>query len=295
MGADVLKNTSFSNYNAGIVELRRRFSRGLYFQANYTFSKVMTDYGPSNNSDQNRFNPVQDNARAFLERSRAPFDITHAFKANFTYELPIGKGHRLFGSPNRAMGLLVNGWQTGSIFIWQSGSPFSIVSQYATFNRTTRSHANTAIATLTHQQISGDLGVFEQPNGVVYLINPKLISPDGTGAPSSPQLGGCTPAVTGGFCNPQPGEVGNLQQYAFNAPSYFVWNMTASKQFDVTEKVKLNFRTDAFNLTNHPVFAVPLDPVTSVANFNINDTRFGQSTRTISAPRVLQMQLQLTF
>jgi outer membrane receptor for Fe3+-dicitrate len=89
--------------------------------------------------------------------------------------------------------------------------------------------------------------------------------------------------------------VGNLQQYAFNAPSYFVWNMTASKQFDVTEKVKLNFRTDAFNLTNHPVFAVPLDPVTSVANFNINDTRFGQSTRTISAPRVLQMQLQLTF
>jgi hypothetical protein len=295
LGADLLKNTSFSNYNAGIVELRRRFSRGLYFQANYTFSKVMTDYGPSNNSDQNRFNPVQDNARAFLERARAPFDITHAFKANFTYELPIGKGHRLFGSPNRAMGLLVNGWQTGSIFIWQSGSPFSIVSQYATFNRTTRSHANTAIATLTHGQISGDLGVFEQSNGVVYLINPKLVSPDGTGAPSSPQLGGCTPAVPGGFCNPQPGEVGNLQQYAFNAPPYFVWNMTASKDFHVTEKVKLNFRTDAFNLTNHPVFAVPLDPVTGTANFNINNTTFGQSTRTISAPRVLQMQLQLTF
>ena len=295
MGGDLLKNTSFSNYNAGVVEVRRRFSKGIYFQANYTFSKVMTNYGPSNNNDQSRFNPLQDNARAFLERSRAPFDLTHAFKANFTYQLPIGKGHRLFGSPNRAMGLLVNGWQTGSIFTWQSGSPFSIVSQYATFNRTTRSHNNTAVATLTHQQISGDLGVFKQPNGVVYLINPKLISPDGTGAPSSPQLGGCTPAVTGGFCNPQPGEVGNLQQYAFNAPPYFVWNMTASKQFDLTEKVRLNFRTDAFNLTNHPVFAVQLDPVTGNANFNINSTTFGQSTRTISAPRVLQMQLQLTF
>ena len=296
MGADLLKNSSFSNYNAGIVELRRRFSKGLYFQANYTFSKVMTDYGPSNNNDQNRFSPVQDNARAFLERSRAPFDLTHAFKANFTYELPIGKGHRLFGSPNRAMGLLVNGWQTGSIFIWQSGAPFSIVSQFATFNRGGfRSVANTAVATLTHQQISGDLGVFKQPKGVVYLINPKLISPDGTGAPSSPQEGGCTPAVPGGFCNPQPGEVGNLQQYAFNAPPYFVWNMTASKQFDLTEKVKLNFRTDAFNLTNHPVFAAPLDSLTGTANFNINDKRFGQSTRTISAPRVLQMQLMLTF
>ncbi len=44
MGGDLLKNTSFSNYNAGIVEVRRRFSRGLYFQANYTFSKVMTDF-----------------------------------------------------------------------------------------------------------------------------------------------------------------------------------------------------------------------------------------------------------
>jgi hypothetical protein len=296
MGGDLLKNTSFSGYNAGIVEIRRRFSRGLYFQANYTFSKVMTDYGPSNNNDQSRFLPFQDNARPFLERSRAPFDITHAFKANFTYELPIGRGHKLFGSPGRALGLLVNGWQTGSIFIWQSGSPFSIVSQYGTFNRSGfRSVANTAVATLSHQQISGDLGVFKQPGGVVYLINPKLVSPDGTGAPSSPQLGGCTPAVTGGFCNPQPGEVGNLQQYAFNAPSYFVWNMTASKQFDITEKVKLNFRTDAFNLTNHPVFAAPLDGLTGTANLNINDTTFGQSTRTISAPRVLQMQLQLTF
>ena len=268
MGGDLLKNTSFSNYNAGIVEVRRRFSRGLYFQANYTFSKVMTDYGPSNNSDQSRFLPFQDNARPYLERSRAPFDLTHAFKANFTYELPIGRGHRLLGSPGRALGLLVNGWQTGSIFILQSGAPFSIVSQYATFNRGGfRSVANTAVATLTHQQISGDLGTFKTADGVVYLINPKLISSDGTGAPSSPQLGGCTPAVTGGFCNPQPGEVGNLQQYAFNAPAYFVWNMTASKDFDITERVKLNFRTDAFNLTNHPVFAAPLDPLTSNRQF----------------------------
>jgi len=296
MGGDLLKNSSFSNYNAGIVEIRRRFSRGLYFQANYTFSKVMTDYGPSNNNDQSRFLPYQDNARPYLERSRAPFDLTHAFKANFTYELPIGKGHRLLGSPSRAVGLLVNGWRTGSIFTWQSGAPFSIVSQYATFNRGGfRSVANTAVATLTHQQISGELGTFKQSNGVVYLINPSLISPDGTGAPASPQLGGCTPAVTGGFCNPQPGEVGNLQQYAFSAPAYFDWDMTASKDFDLTERVKLTFRTDAFNLLNHPVFAAPLDSFTGTANLNINDPTFGQSTRTISAPRVLQMQLQLTF
>ncbi|HET6933016.1 MAG TPA: TonB-dependent receptor [Candidatus Acidoferrum sp.] len=292
MGGDLLKNTSFSSYNAGIIELRRRFSKGLYFQANYTYSKVMTDFAGS----QSQFQPYLDNARPFLEKARAPFDLTHAFKANFTYELPIGKGHRFLGSPNRALGLLVNGWQTGSIFTWQSGAPFSIVSQYATFNRGgSRAYNNEAISTLTHQQISGDVGTFIQSNGQVFIINPKLVSPDGTGAPASPQLGGCTPAVTGGFCNPQPGQVGNLQSNAFNAPAYFDWDMTASKAFFITEKMKLTFRTDAFNLLNHPVFAVPVDPNSGLANFNINNTNFGQATRTISAPRVLQMQLVLAF
>ena len=194
------------------------------------------------------------------------------------------------------LGLLVNGWQTGSIFTWQSGAPFSIVSQYATFNRGGyRSYNNTAVSTLTHQQISGDLGTFEQTNGLVYLINPKLVSPDGTGAPSSPQLGGCTPAVPGGFCNPQPGAVGNLQLDAFNAPSYFDWDLSASKDFDITERVKLTFRTEAFNILNHPVFAVQTDPNTLQANLNINSTTFGQATSTISAPRILQMSLRLKF
>jgi len=291
MGADLLKNTSNSTYNAGIVEVRRRFSKGLYFQANYTFAKVMTDFSGS----QSQFQPFQDNARAFLEKSRAQFDITHAFKANFTYELPLGKGHRLFGSPGRALGLLVNGWQTGSIFTWQSGAPFSIVSQYATFNRGgSRSLANTAVATLSHQQISGDLGTFRTTDGVVYIINPKLISPDGTGAPSSPQLSGCTPAVTGGFCNPQPGEVGNLQQYAFSGPVYFDWDFTAAKDFNLTERIKLTFRSDAFNVLNHPVFQVPVDG-NGMATFDINSTNFGQATSTLSVPRILQMSLRLKF
>ena len=244
MGGDLLKNSSFSTYNAGVVEIRRRFSRGLYFQANYTYSKVMTDYGGS----QNQFQPYQDNARPQLEKQRAPFDLTHAFKANFTYELPIGKGHRMFGADHKIVGLLVDGWQTGSIFTWQSGAPFSILSQWGSFNRGSRTINNTAVASLTHQQISADLGTFEQSNGTVYVINPSLVSPDGTGIPATPQLGVCTPAVAGGFCNPQPGEVGNLQLDAFNGPAYFDWDASASKDFNITERLKLTFRAEAFNI-----------------------------------------------
>jgi hypothetical protein len=280
MGADVLKNSSFSSYNAGIVEIRRRFSRGLYFQANYTYSKVMTDFGGS----QTQFEPYQDNARPQLEKQRAPFDLTNAFKANFTYELPIGKGHKLFASGSRVLGLLTDGWQTGSVFTWQSGAPYSILSQWGSFNR--RDTNNTAFATETHQQISSQLGVFVQPNGVVYGINPNLISPDGTGIPGAPQLS-CTPAVTGGFCNPQPGEVGNLQLDAFDGPAYFDWDLSAGKEFGITERFKLRFRAEAFNVLNHPVFFM--------GNQNINSTTFGQSTSTVSTPRILQLSLRLKF
>jgi hypothetical protein len=286
LGGDLLKNASFSTYHAGLVEVRRRLNSGLYFQANYVFSKVLTDYGTSVNNDQVRFQPYLDNARPFLEKGRAPFDFNHQFKANFTYELPIGKGHRL-SSSSKALSLLLDGWQTGSIFTWQSGSPFSILSTQPTFNRSgTRSARNTAIATLTHQQISGDLGVFVQPGGVVYIVNPKLVGPNGTGAPGSNGLT-CAPAVAGGFCNPQPGQVGNLQLDAFTGPRYFDWDMSAQKEFRVTERTKLSFRTEAFNILNHPVFFI--------GDQNINSLQFGQSTSTVSSPRILQMSLRLKF
>jgi len=290
MGADFLTNGSSSAFNAGIIEVRRRFSKGLYFQANYTYSKVLTDFSGS----QTQFQPYQDNARPRLEWGPAQFNLTNAFKANFTYEVPIGKGHKMLASGNRVLGLLVDGWQTGSVFTWQSGPPFSIDSQYATFNRGGyRSDNNTAIATLSRSQIASDIGTYVQSNGVVYLINPKLINPDGTGAPTSPQLS-CVPSVAGGFCNPQPGQVGNLSLYAFSGPAYFDWDISASKDFNITERFKLTFRTEAFNVLNHPVFGPSTDSYGNT-EMNINSTTFGQSTGTISSPRILQMSLRLKF
>jgi hypothetical protein len=81
--------------------------------------------------------------------------------------------------------------------------------------------------------------------------------------------------------------VGNLQLDAFSGPAYFDWDMSASKDFAVTEKVKLTFRAQAFNLLNHPVFFV--------GDQNINSQQFGQSSSTVSAPRILQLALQLKF
>jgi carboxypeptidase family protein len=295
-GGDLLKNASFSTYHAGVIEVRRRFNQGLYFQANYVYSKTMTDYSADTNGNQSRFQPYLTNADPRLEKGRAGFDLTHAFKANFTYELPLGKGHRLSPS-NGILSRLASGWNTASVFTWQSGPAFSIVSQYGTVNRLGfRSLRNTAFSTLTHQQISNDLGTFIQPNGTVYLINPALINADGSGA-APPGLT-CAPLVSGGFCNPQPGQTGNLQINGFSGPAYFDWDLAAGKDTPITERIKLTFRAESFNVLNHPVFSPQVFEPLQGNNYNemlINTSTFGQAATTTSRPRILQLSLKLTF
>jgi hypothetical protein len=296
--ADLLGNYSDSSYNAGSVEIRRRFRSGLNLQASYTFSKVLTDYSADTNGDATRFYPYLDNANPGLNRERANFDLTHAFKANFRYELPFGRGHS-WSPSNGFLSQIVSGWTTASIFTWQSGMPFSILSGLGTLNRSFRSLLdNTAYTTSTQQQIAGQLGLYRS-NGQVLLINPKFIGPDGRGVGNDGLT--CTPLVAGGFCNPQPGTVGNLPLNGFNGPIFFNWDLSIIKAFPITESRKLEFRIDMFNALNHPTFAVG-DPTFAVANSGaspsdmyINDPNFGEATRAASTPRVIQLGLILKF
>jgi hypothetical protein len=290
-GGDILKNGSNSTWNAGIVEVRRRFSRGLYFQANYVYSKALTDYSGDTNGDQSRFLPLLDNAQPQLERSRANFDITHAFKANFTYELPIGEGHRLTPS-NRIVSRLIGGWNTGSVFTWQTGSPFSIFSDLGLLNRSGRSSRETAVTSLTLAQLKSQVGLFVQKDGTVFAVNPKLTNGDGTG--NGPDALTCTPSVAGGFCNPQPGQDGNIPINFFSGPAFFDWDLSMSKAFKVTESKRFEFRAEAFNVLNHPVFFVGDQYINGFTSAGVS-SNFGQSTSTLSVPRILQLGLKFIF
>jgi hypothetical protein len=296
--ADILGNYSSSSYNAGSIEIRRRFRSGLNFQGSYTFSKVFTDYSGDTPSGVQRFYPYLDNAQPGLERERANFDLTHAFKANFRYALPIGKGHN-WSPSNSILSQVVSGWTTSSIFTWQSGAPFSILSGEGTLNRSSRSLlTNTAFTTSTPQQIAAQLGTF-QSNGQVLLINPKFIGSDGRGAAGDALT--CIPVVSGGFCNPQPGTVGNLPRNAFNGPVFFNWDLGIIKGFSITESKDLEFRVEMFNVPNHPTFAVGnpnylvSNPGASPSDMYINDPTFGVATSTASNSRVVQMGLRFTF
>jgi hypothetical protein len=248
--ADVLQNLSSSTYHSGQAEVRRRFSRGLAFQANYTFSKVLTDVTSptgAQGSDQTRFQPRLDNAQPRIEKYRADFDTRHIAKVNFIYDLPFGQD-RHFTVNNGVVNRFISGWSMSSIFTWTSGTPFGFLSGRGTLNRRGRGN-NTLNSTLTLNQIREHIGFYQTPQGRSY-IDPAIIGPNNqlTNPDGFPPFPGQV------FFHPEPGTVGSIQRNAFDGPRYFNWDFSLGKKTSITERVNLQFSADFFNLTNHPFF-----------------------------------------
>ena len=279
LGADMLTNYSSASYNSMQLAMRHRMHSGLSFEANYTFSKVLSD---GDGDLQTRFQAFLDINNPKLERSRANFDLNHMIKADGYYELPFGEGHRLGFKPlNRVIG----GWTFGSVMVWQSGAPFSILSSYATLNRAARSYYNGADTTvggaalkqIVHFQMTG--------NGPVEIA-PSAINPadnSGVNAPGDPTFTGQI------FSNPAPGALGELQRREFSGPWTFNIDMSLSKIVKITERENLLLRMEAFNAPNHATFYV--------GDQNINSTSpgFGAITSMFYTPRVMEFGAHLNF
>jgi len=288
--ADILTNGGDSTYHAGVVEVRRRFTKGLGFQANYAFGKVLSDVGATGGLGQTRFDPYIDFNQAHRDRARALFDVTHQFKANFVYELPAGRGH-WFNMDNVVAEKFLSGWTISSVFNWQSGNPFSISSGRGTLNRSGRCNGRcSADSNLTASQIQNLVGVFHDSTGV-YMINPAVINPSGSdaGRGVGADANTCNFSSFPGqaFCHPAPGTLGNLQHLAFTGPSLFTWDFSIIKETPITEAIKFEYRAEFFNFLNHPVF----DTTDEVVSSN----QFGRFTGVAVASRRIQMTLRLTF
>lgn len=284
--ADMLTNSGDSTYHAGVVEVRRRFSKGLGVQANYVFGKVLSDVGATGGVGQTRFDPYRDIAEGNRDRARALFDVTHQFKANFVYELPIGRGH-WFNMSNAVVDKILSGWTIGSVFNWQSGNPITISSGRGTLNRSARCNGRcTADSNLTAKQVQKLIGVFRQPNGV-FMINPSVIGPDGRGVGPDANTCNFTDFPGQAFCNPAPGTWGNLQHLAFDGPTQFSWDFSVLKDTPITERLRFEYRAEFFNILNHPVFFA--------TDESINATSFGQFSSVAVAARRIQMTLRLAW
>lgn len=283
--ADLAFNQASSIYHGGQIDVKRRFTSGLVFNANYTFSKVFTD---ASGTGQTNFEPFVHIDNPGYERQRAAFDLTHNFNANFIFQLPFGRGRR-FNIDNGFLNALLGGWEVTSIFQWQSGQPFGITSGRGTLNRDGRSGGNRADSTASVDQIRNLLGIVEV-GGDIYYINPngitgadgRAVAPDGQD-PFAGQI----------FFHPQPGTLGNLPGTAWNGPQFFNWDFSVAKIFNVgnagfTEDLDIEFRAEFFNFPNNHNFNPP-------SNWGINSTRFGQITGTTGSPRIIQFALKVLW
>ncbi|MCX6538930.1 MAG: carboxypeptidase-like regulatory domain-containing protein [Acidobacteria bacterium] len=280
--AAVTKNDGWQNYNALQVELRRQYRNGFMAQVNYTFSH--TTANSTGGTSQSRFEPYLDNARPQLDAGRSAYNITHLVNANLIFDLPFGEGRKWL---NRG-GLLneiVGGWQVSSVIHWQSGSPVGIYSTRGTFNRANRSGANTANSTLSLAEIAKLFKLTSLPDGRIFWIDPTLVGPDGRA------VGADNLANTGFsgqvFFNPTAGQVGSLPILAFDAPAIWTIDASLAKKFKIVGRYNLEFRAEAFNLTNSVSFYA--------GDFNINSTTFGRITGTGNGSRIVQFTLRFSF
>lgn len=274
--AIVLDNSGYSTYNAFQVEVRRRFSQALGFQANYTWSKAL-GFGVQGAINQLRQDFPIDIYNTSLDKRRQFFDTPHQFKANVIYGLPFGNG-QWYDPDSDMLERLVAGWEVTSIFNVSSGAPISIYTSRGTFTP----GSSQVYSSLTADQIRDLFGIYRTPEGIFY-INPSVIGPNGSAVSPSGQA----PFNGQVFFNPGPGEIGALQPLQFNGPMIFTWDASLIKDVPITENVGLQLRAEVFNLLNHPIFYI--------GSQDINSPNFGQITQQLNSPRVVQFAAKITF
>ncbi len=292
---DLLFNGARNYYNSFQAEFRRRFSDGLSFQANYTFSKDLTD---AVGTAQALFDPYLDLNNPSLEYSRADFDQTHAFNLNTIYELPFGRGKR-FLSEGGAMDKLVGGFRLTTILRYGSGRPISFVDPRGTLNRGARSGRNTANTTLSKDEIKALFGDFTR-DGVRYYINPDVLlitrNADGSVTSQATRGAGQPTFANQVFFNVPAGQVGNLERAIVNGPNQFNMDVGLAKRINFGEGARyIELRAEAFNVTNRNNFLLPL-------LIDINSQTFGQLSPSLStqgqgleSPRRLQFAVRFEF
>jgi hypothetical protein len=283
-GPFIVDNSAETEYDAAIIEVRRRLSQGLLVQASYTYSKAFTNAYASSSTVFSQPVTLREGREA-LNKVPSPFDVRHSFKANWIYELPFGRGKTFFGGANGFAEGVLGGWSIIGAFRWSSGAPFSL--------------GNVSLVGMTRDELQDMIGVYyNQPfqlttanpvqNVTSYLpidiITNTIRANNATataytfGAPTGsfiapPGYGNCIQTV--------PGECGfsNLILYG---PSFVRLDLSLSKKIKFTETKNVELRAAFYNALNNPQWRVggwAADTVVNnIASTTVGNTGFGQFT-----------------
>jgi hypothetical protein len=241
-------NGGWSSYNGLQIQFRQRFSKGLNWATNYTFSKSLTNLAVDNQNQSLDYKTLRDPG---LNRLPSPFDIRHVFQTFGTYDLPIGRG-RWLSVNNRILDGVVGGWTLGSVFVFQTGAPIQLTGGFNTVSNTNNPTAGGVRLApgVTLDQIQKMFDAqrtrLTRPN-ITDLqrlsVDPQLIGPDGRANPAF-----LLPNTT-------PGEFGQL--LFLRDKNTFQWDASLTKGFQILEKTRLDIFAGANNVLNHPRWGFP--------------------------------------
>jgi hypothetical protein len=246
--ARVLNNDSYSKYHSLQIELRRRFSSGLSFQASYTLSRTMND-GTGTVNNQSTLTSYRTLRNLRLDYVNSVQDQRHRFVSNVVYDLPFGTGRKWGNGLYAPIRKAIEGWTIGGILTYQTAaSPFEFNSNRSTFNSFNAGVNPAVLGSMSFEQIKNSLGVFKTGVGV-FFIDPKLLDITIAGG----KLSSAT-LKDGILLAPNPGEFGNFPINSLWGPNFTQTDITIVKRTNFSERGNVEFRVIAFNIFNHPNF-----------------------------------------
>jgi len=217
-----------SNYNGAVIDVRQSLRKGLTLRGVYTFSKNLDNGSAWNTS-------VSANTPAFISYPKNPSldygpaatDVRHLAAFNGSYDLPFGRS----GTGNPYLRRAVGGWSVSAIVTLQTGLPFTPQLGY-------------------NPTGSGDTRNPVRPNR-----NPNYNGKLYTGGSTSQRAAKYFDAAA--FSAPAYGTVGNLGRDTLQSPGFANWDLSLLKNTQVSERLRVQFRAEAFNLFNHTNLLTP--------------------------------------
>jgi hypothetical protein len=260
-----------SHYDGLQLSAIKHVGHGLMGQLNFTWSRCM-DTVSNGGFLQFSAGGILSPLPGDLARDYGPcdYDIRHNLNGQYVYQLPI----RL---QNRLLGYALDGWQVSGTLFWHSGIPFSVLSTpYSAHGNGIVNGSGPQFASVVpgvplydHNPIPG----VTQP-GTVQWLNPNAFV-----STVDPSTGACL-----GGDSPKNCQFGDLGRNALRGPDFTWSDFYLTKWFSLTERVKMRFDTQFFNVFNHPNFGLPSMVFAGIPGKPSTQTGFGALTYATSPP-----------